>query len=106
MFVRIGIDYGSISIEKIGKREQKHLIILGDPANNAKTLEEMGKKFEFKDFTTIYIGENLLQGFNLGGQCEECFNERFLIGSIYEDDIYLIYNIDCRDKDLTNLIKG
>lgn len=105
MYVRIGIDYGTISIEKIGKKEQKHLIILGKPANNAKKLEGLGRDYEFKDFTTICIGEKILRAINLGGLCEECFNEKFLIDSIYEDEIYLIYHIDCRHKNLIELIK-
>lgn len=60
MNVRIGIDFGEIRIEKIGKREKSHLIILGGTANYAKLLEEEGKECEFDQFTTICLGYDLL----------------------------------------------
>jgi len=60
MKIRIGIDFGEIRIEKIGKKGKSHLIIVGGAANYAKILEERGKKCEFDQYTTICFGYDLL----------------------------------------------
>ena len=58
--IRIGLDYGQIRIEKVGKRAISHLIIVGSPANTAKKLEEYGKKLKFDQNTTICFGYDIL----------------------------------------------
>jgi len=63
VFLRIGIDFGPIRIEKVGKKAKSQLIIIGSPANSAKILEEYGKKCEFDQYTTIIFGYDIL--FNL-----------------------------------------
>lgn len=60
MNVRIGIDFGTISIEKIGKKGKSQLIIVGGAANYAKQLEEKGKELKFDHYTTICFGYDLL----------------------------------------------
>jgi class 3 adenylate cyclase len=60
MNVRIGIDFGAIKIEKIGKKAKSQLIIVGGAANYAKRLEERGKQFKFEHYTTICLGYDLL----------------------------------------------
>ncbi len=60
MFLRIGLDYGPIRIEKVGKKAKSHLIIVGSPANSAKQLEQCGKNLEFDQYTTICIGYDVL----------------------------------------------
>ncbi|NVM52821.1 MAG: hypothetical protein HWN66_03895 [Candidatus Helarchaeota archaeon] len=60
MNVRIGIDYGSLRIEKIGKKAKSQLIIIGSTANIAKSLEQAGKDLEFDQYTTICFGYDLL----------------------------------------------
>lgn len=60
MNVRIGIDFGEIRIEKIGKRALSHLIIIGGAANYAKELEQKGKELSFDQYTTICLGYDLI----------------------------------------------
>ena len=60
MNVRIGIDFGTIRIEKIGKKGKGQLIIVGSAANCAKGLEEKGKELKFDQFTTICFGYDFL----------------------------------------------
>jgi len=60
MNVRIGIDFGSIRIEKVGKKEKSQMIIIGGAANYAKSLEEKGKDLKFDHYTTICFGYDLL----------------------------------------------
>jgi len=60
MNVRIGIDFGTIRIEKIGKKGKSQLIIVGGAANYAKRLEEKGKELKFDHYTTICFGYDLL----------------------------------------------
>jgi len=61
MNVRIGIDYGPIRIEKVGKKGRTQLVILGVSANSAKELEEWGKKLEFDQYTTVCFGYDLVK---------------------------------------------
>ena len=56
MNVRIGIDFGTIRIERIGKKTYTHLIITGSQANFTKTLEALGKNQSFDYYTTIILG--------------------------------------------------
>jgi len=63
VYLRIGIDFGAIRIEKIGKKAKSQLIIVGSPANSAKILEDYGKNCEFDQYTTICFGYDIL--FNL-----------------------------------------
>ncbi len=56
MRVRIGIDFGEIRIEKIGKKALTHLVIVGEAANFAKRLETYGNELTFYKGTTICIG--------------------------------------------------
>ncbi len=60
MNVRIGIDFGTIRIEKIGKKKKSQLIIVGGAANYAKSLETKGKDLKFDQYTTICFGYDLL----------------------------------------------
>jgi len=60
MNVRIGIDFGTIKIEKIGKKGKSQLIIVGGAANYAKLLEEKGKELKFDHYTTICFGYDFL----------------------------------------------
>lgn len=60
MNVRIGIDFGTIRIEKIGKKGKSQLIIVGSAANCAKNLEEKGNDLKFFDYSTICFGYDLL----------------------------------------------
>ena len=60
MNVRIGIDFGPIRIEKIGKKGNSHLIIVGSAANSAKILEQKGKNCEFDQYTTILLGYDVI----------------------------------------------
>ncbi|MEJ2249458.1 MAG: hypothetical protein P8Y70_06995 [Candidatus Lokiarchaeota archaeon] len=60
MNVRIRIDFGTIRIEKIGKKGQSQLIIVRGAANYAKRLEEKGKSIDFDQYTTICFGYDLL----------------------------------------------
>lgn len=60
MNVRIGIDFGNIRIEKIGKKGKSQLIIIGGAANYAKLLEGKGKELKFDQYTTICFGYDFL----------------------------------------------
>lgn len=60
MNIRIGIDYGPIRVEKIGKKALSHLIIVGSSANSAKILEQEGKDLDFDQYTTICFGYDVL----------------------------------------------
>lgn len=60
MNIRIGIDFGTIRIEKIGKKGKSQLIIIGGAANYAKSLEARGKDLKFDHYTTICFGYDLL----------------------------------------------
>lgn len=60
MNVRIGIDFGTIRIEKIGKKGKSQLIIVGSAANCAKNLEEKGNDLKFFAYSTICFGYDLL----------------------------------------------
>jgi hypothetical protein len=60
MNVRIGIDFGKIRIEKVGKKGKSQLIIIGGAANYAKSLEGKGKELKFDQFTTICFGYDFL----------------------------------------------
>ncbi|MFX1340443.1 MAG: adenylate/guanylate cyclase domain-containing protein [Promethearchaeota archaeon] len=71
MNLRIGIDYGTIRIEKVGKKGKSHLIIIGGAANYSKLLEEEGKKLKYDQNTTICFGYDVL--YNL--------SEKDIIGS-------------------------
>jgi len=60
MNVRIGVDFGKIRIEKIGKKGKSQLIIVGGAANFAKILEGKGKQLNFDQYTTICFGYDLI----------------------------------------------
>lgn len=61
MKIRMGIDYGPIKIEKIGKKAKSQLIITGSPANSAKVLEEKGKQLQkYYQDATICFGYDIL----------------------------------------------
>ena len=59
LFVRIGIDFGSIMVERIGVRGKTQLIIVGSPATSAKRLESLGKEINFDQNSTICIGYDI-----------------------------------------------
>ncbi|UYP46402.1 hypothetical protein NEF87_002687 [Candidatus Lokiarchaeum ossiferum] len=55
--IRVGIDFGTIKVERIGIKNKSQLIIVGQPAIAAKRLESIGKKHaSFKEKITICIG--------------------------------------------------
>ncbi|MFW9973217.1 MAG: adenylate/guanylate cyclase domain-containing protein [Candidatus Odinarchaeota archaeon] len=60
MKLRIGIDFGTIRIEKVGKKGKSHLIIIGGAANYSKLLEDEGRKLKFSQNTTICFGYDVL----------------------------------------------
>ncbi len=61
MNIRIGIDFGPIKTEKIGKKSKSQLIITGSPANSAKILEEKGKDLKnFYQDSKICFGYDIL----------------------------------------------
>lgn len=60
MNLRMGIDFGTIRIEKVGKKGKSHLIIIGGAANYAKLLEGKGKKLGYDQNTTICFGYDVL----------------------------------------------
>lgn len=60
MYLRIGIDFGPIRIEKVGKKSKSQLIVIGSPANLAKILENYGKQCDFDQYTTICFGYDIL----------------------------------------------
>lgn len=60
MNIRIGIDFGPIKTEKIGKKAKSQLIITGSPANTAKILEEKGK-----DLNNFYQNSKICFGYDI-----------------------------------------
>src|SRR5271157_2582596 len=57
--VRIGIDFGSIKVERVGVRGKTQIIIIGSPATTAKRLETIGKSMQFVKNSTICIGYDI-----------------------------------------------
>lgn len=60
MNLRIGIDFGQIRIERIGKRVSTHLIIIGGAANYAKDIEQFAKNINYSQNTAICMGYDVL----------------------------------------------
>ncbi len=79
---RIGIDYGNIYIENIGKRSKSQLILVGNAANAAKIFEAKGKKVKFIQDSTIVLGYDV----------KKCLKEDFLENS--ETKVKLLKYID------------
>ncbi len=60
MYLRIGIDFGQIRIERIGKRANTHLIIIGSAANCAKDIEQYAKNIDYFQNTAICMGYDVV----------------------------------------------
>ncbi|KKN21057.1 hypothetical protein LCGC14_0929350 [marine sediment metagenome] len=80
MNVGIGIDYGPIRVEKIGKKALSHLILVGSSANSAKILEQKGKELDFDLYTTICFGYDVL--YNLPNKYVSDTNGKILCSEI------------------------
>lgn len=62
--VRIGLDYGSIKVERIGVRGKTQLIIVGTTATIAKRLESIGKELDYDQNATIMLGHDIFHNFS------------------------------------------
>jgi adenylate cyclase len=58
MNIRIGIDFGTLRIERIGQDAHPQLIIIGQKANISKELESFGKHLQKIQNSTICVGED------------------------------------------------
>lgn len=91
MKIRIGIDFGPIKIEKIGKKTKSQLIIAGSPANSAKILEGKGKQLKnYHHDSKICFGYDIL--YNLSNNDIKASDGSYLyrnIGSISNYHSYM-----------------
>ncbi len=101
--IRIGIDFGPTSIERIGKKDKTQLILIGTPTNNAKIFEERGKNLKFKHNCTICIGYDVFSSINLTKyKCDQGYSLYFEAGTIEGESFidssnpYKFYEFWCR----------
>ena len=92
IYGRIGLDFGNISVERIGVRGKTQLIIVGLSATCAKRLESTGKQFEYYYHNTkICIGYDFYHNLNDSeNEFFECFSPKGSIKS-YFDGISSMY---------------
>ncbi len=105
IYLRIGIDFGPIRIEKVGKKSKSQLIVIGSPANTAKILEDYGKKLEFDQYTTICLGYDMLYNlpekyyiYNNKNLCRYCGNINNLYSYMDKSRPYKIYEYEGRTR--------